>query len=111
MFDYTALISLVGFVALGFVPLYIPTVVTVVGGIRRWRENFRQQAVSQHATQAAEPSSHSPRTVTTVPPTVATKSVVTDRVLPMPHGWPLSPSEHLLSPAIPLELVLDRIED
>jgi hypothetical protein len=40
MFDYTALISLVGFVALGFVPLYIPTVVTVVGGIRRWRENF-----------------------------------------------------------------------
>jgi hypothetical protein len=82
MFDYTALISLIGFVALMFVPLCIPTVVTVVGGIRRWRENFRQQAVSQHATQAAEPSSRSPRTVTTAPPTVATKSVVTDRVLP-----------------------------
>jgi len=54
----------------------------VVLGIRRWRENFRQQAVSQHATQAAEPSSHSPRTVTTAPPTLATKSVVTDRVQP-----------------------------
>ena len=35
MFDYTALISLVGFVALMFVPLYIPILVTVIGGIRR----------------------------------------------------------------------------
>lgn len=82
MFDYTGLISVVGFVALMFVPLYIPIIVTVIGGIRRWRENFRQQAVSRHATQAAEPSSPSPRIVTTAPPTVATKSVVTDRVLP-----------------------------
>ena len=87
MFDYTALFSLVGFVALMFVPLYIPILVTVIGGIRRWRENFRQQAVFQHPTPAAEPSSHSPRTVTTAPPTVATKSVVTDRV-PPDAAWP-----------------------
>jgi ABC-type spermidine/putrescine transport system permease subunit II len=56
MFDYAALITLIGFVALMFVPLYIPIIVTVIGGIRRRRENLRQQAVSRHATQAAEPS-------------------------------------------------------
>ena len=82
MFDCTGLISVVGFVALLFMPLYIPIIVTVIGGIRHWRENLRQHAVFQHATQAAEPSSHSPRRVTTAPPTVATKSVVTDRALP-----------------------------
>ena len=87
MSDDTAVISLIGLVALMFVPLYIPIIVTVIGGIRHWRENLRQHAVSQHATQAAGLSSHSPRTVTTAPPTVATKSVVTDRVLPN-AAWP-----------------------
>ena len=88
MFDYTGLISVVGFVALMFVPLYIPIIVTVIGGIRRWRENFRQQAVSQHATQAADPSSHSPRAVGDAPQTAAaTSEAVTHRVLPN-ATWP-----------------------
>jgi hypothetical protein len=88
MLDYTALITLIGFVALMFVPLYIPILVTVIGGIRRWREDFRQQAVFQHPTRAADLSSHSPRAVADAPQTAAaTSDAVTDRVLPN-AAWP-----------------------
>jgi hypothetical protein len=88
MFDYTAVISLIGLVALMFVPLYIPIIVTVIGGIRHWRENLRQHAVSQHATQAAGLSSHSPRAVGDAPQTAAaTSDAVTHRVLPN-ATWP-----------------------
>jgi hypothetical protein len=65
MLDYT---SLIGFVALMFVPLYIPILVTVIGGIRRRRENSR--AVADAPQTAA-----------------ATSDAVTDRVLPN-AAWP-----------------------
>jgi hypothetical protein len=87
VFDYTALITLIAYVALMFVPLYIPIAVSIIGGIRRRRENSGRQALRQPAMRAAEFGSPRPSASVATPPTAAAMLPASDGVLP-DVAWP-----------------------
>jgi hypothetical protein len=44
-------ISLIGFFALMLVPLYIPIAVSIIGGVRRWRETLADARPTVAATR------------------------------------------------------------
>jgi len=52
-------ISLVGFIALMFIPLYVPIAVTIVGGIRRLRADLASAEPSDSRVRAAMRWAHS----------------------------------------------------
>ena len=61
MLDYTAVFTLIGILALMFVPLYIPIAVTIVGAFRHRRQKSDQQIVRRPATRAAPSTAAAPR--------------------------------------------------
>ena len=71
MFDYTAVFTVIGLVALMFIPLYIPIGVTIVGAFRHWRQESDQQSVPRPATRAAEVAQRRPRVSVVAPSTAA----------------------------------------
>ena len=54
--DYTDLISLIAYIALIFVPLYIPIAVTIIGGIRSRREADADVLVVQPLADILRPA-------------------------------------------------------
>jgi hypothetical protein len=71
MLDYTAVFTVIGLVALMFIPLYIPIGVTIVGAFRHWRQKSDQQSVRRPATRAAEVAQRRPRVSVVIPSTAA----------------------------------------
>jgi hypothetical protein len=58
--DYTAVFTLIGVLALMFVPLYIPIGVTIVGAFRHRKGKSDQQIVRRPATRAAKVAQRRP---------------------------------------------------
>jgi hypothetical protein len=54
--DYTDLISVIAYIALIFVPLYIPIAVTIIGGIRSRREADADVLVVQPLADILRPA-------------------------------------------------------
>jgi ABC-type spermidine/putrescine transport system permease subunit II len=69
--DYTAVFTLIGFLALMFIPLYIPIAVTIVGAFRHRRQKSDQQIVRRPATRAAEVAQRRPLVPVITPSTAA----------------------------------------
>jgi hypothetical protein len=69
--DYTAVFTLIGILALMFVPLYIPIGVTIVGAFRHRGDKSDQQNVRRPATRAAEVAPRRPRVSVVTPSTAA----------------------------------------
>ena len=71
MLDYTAVFTLIGILALMFVPLYIPIGVTIVGAFRHRGDKSDQQSVRRPATRAAEVAQPRSRVSVVTPATAA----------------------------------------
>jgi hypothetical protein len=71
--DYTAVFTLIGVLALMFVPLYIPIGVTIVGALRHRRQKSDQQSVRRPATRAAEVAQRRPLAPVVNPPAAAAR--------------------------------------
>jgi hypothetical protein len=73
-------ISIIGYLAMVFLPLYIPIAVTIIGGIRRRRQSFSASPVVEPAREVAR-SAHRDRVTANARSTAAAAPRVGDGVL------------------------------